>query len=65
MDSQSGVFQIFDTALEFSNYTIYIDAFNEFGNKGGSENYLIDVTLLAIPIFLDNLTKMSALIYKN
>jgi hypothetical protein len=36
--------KISETKEEFSNYTIYIDAVNEFGIKGGSENYLIEMT---------------------
>ena len=38
---------------------IYIDAVNEFGTKGGSESYLIDLTFSVIPIFLKNLTDLS------
>ena len=54
-----------ETIQEFKNYLIYIDAMNEFGNKGGSENYLIEITYQIVPIFINNLTAMSASIYKN
>jgi hypothetical protein len=65
LNSKTGFFKTIDTITTFQNYLIYIDVVNEFGKKGGSENYLFDLTFYATPIFLEKLNPMSASISKD
>ena len=51
MNYSSGNFLIFNNNFVFLNYLIYADAINSYGKKGGSENYLIDLSHVSKPIF--------------
>ena len=62
MSSKTGNFETLEFNSSIYNYLIYIYAANVYGTKGGSENYLIDLTFKVFPKFLDTLKPITTTI---
>ena len=47
----TGILNVMDSNQTFRNYLIYVDAINSYATKGGSQNYLIDLSYIGKPDF--------------
>ena len=60
-----GVFSVLQSIESYQNYLIHIQAENEFGITGGSNQYLIDLSYKVFPQFTEKVGTMVVLISEN
>jgi len=64
VDSE-GFFSVLESYKSYLNYLIYVEAKNEFGIAGGSDQYIIDISYKVLPQFISNLGAIIVLINEN